>query len=194
MNSPKTRMVVLAAILTGAGGMPCVAQYTQRAGQARQSLQPSGAVSQPRYAAAPSVAQRRAVVPAQRRTGASTAAMAGVNSAGTLRGARPIASMGSMSGLQTGLTAFAADMGRLPTTAEGLAALVRKPAGARNWRGPYVSQGFGQLGPGANPFVDPWGNFYQYRSTTTGSYQRFEIRSAGPDGLLNTTDDLAISG
>jgi len=40
--------------------------------------------------------------------------------------------------IMTSLGAFRADVGRFPTTEEGLAALIRDP-GINGWRGPYVS-------------------------------------------------------
>src|SRR4051794_3779620 len=42
--------------------------------------------------------------------------------------------------LSTMLDAFAADTGRYPTDAEGLAALLSPPRGIAGWRGPYVQQ------------------------------------------------------
>ena len=39
-----------------------------------------------------------------------------------------------------------------------------------------------------DPLLDPWKHHYQYQLLANG----FEIRSAGPDGWLATTDDLVI--
>src|SRR5690242_8101525 len=49
--------------------------------------------------------------------------------------------------LSATVEAFEIDTGRYPTAAEGLAALVSRPAGVAAWRGPYLS------------FLksDPWG-------------------------------------
>lgn len=73
------------------------------------------------------------------------------------------------------------DIGRLPTDSEGLSLLVNKPADertARNWNGPYLSDG---LPP------DPWGNAYQYASKPAGT-QPFALYSHGADGKPGGSD------
>lgn len=69
------------------------------------------------------------------------------------------------------LEAFRIDMGRLPTDAEGLQALVERPADGGRWRGPYLKRG---IPP------DPWGSAYVYRARSTRG-QDFELASLGPD-------------
>ena len=69
------------------------------------------------------------------------------------------------------LELFKLDVGRFPTTEEGLAALGAKPAGvATGWSGPYLK--------GALP-VDPWARPYQYKLNPDGSV---DIVSLGADG------------
>ncbi len=70
------------------------------------------------------------------------------------------------------LDTYRLDVGRYPTTDEGLASLLTAPpsAGAK-WNGPYLKKG---VPP------DPWGHPYQYRSP--GSKGEFEILSLGRDG------------
>lgn len=92
----------------------------------------------------------------------------------------------SLSGLKTALAGFSSDVGRAPTTAEGLNALIYPPPGVRNWKGPYVAV------TSRTPFVDPWGNPYRYASTPNGRYTITTISSDGPDRRQNTTDDLFI--
>ena len=74
--------------------------------------------------------------------------------------------------LEKTLGIFRLDIGRYPTTEEGLAALVTAPptAGAK-WNGPYLDK--------ALP-LDPWGQAYQYKSP--GSKSDYEITSLGKDG------------
>jgi general secretion pathway protein G len=60
----------------------------------------------------------------------------------------------------------------LPTTAEGLKALVEKPASATGWNGPYLSQ--------SKIPQDPWGNDYRYASP--GQRGEYDILSLGADG------------
>src|SRR6266852_6567668 len=54
------------------------------------------------------------------------------------------------------LDLFYLDAGRFPSTAEGLAALVRQTPGVAAWNGPYLK--------GGNVPNDPWNNGYVYRS------------------------------
>lgn len=118
---------------------------------------------------------------------AQAPAVAGVTSARQFSGARPTAAGASLSGIQRALAAYSADMGRMPTAAEGLGALVNPPPGARNWRGPYIS---------SNNFraalTDPWGNLYRYVVQGTGRQAMHSISSNGPDGQPGTSDDLSV--
>ncbi len=85
--------------------------------------------------------------------------------------ARVKAASVQISSLGTALDTFALDVGRYPSTEEGLDALLTAPAGANRWDGPYL--------PKAVP-SDPWGNRYQYKgSEVEGQY---EILSYGSDG------------
>jgi general secretion pathway protein G len=70
------------------------------------------------------------------------------------------------------LDLFYLDLGRYPTTSEGLAALVQRPAGSSGWNGPYLKN--------ASVPNDPWGHPYKYRSP--GEHGPFEIISLGSDG------------
>ncbi|MET0267775.1 MAG: type II secretion system major pseudopilin GspG [Duganella sp.] len=84
-------------------------------------------------------------------------------------------------GLEKSLDTYRLDVGRYPTTEEGLNALVVAPptAGAK-WNGPYLKK--------AVP-PDPWGHPYQYKSPGTKS--EFEIISLGRDGQPGGSGDNA---
>lgn len=70
------------------------------------------------------------------------------------------------------LDTYRLDVGRYPTTEEGLAALLAAPpAAAGKWNGPYLKK--------AVP-LDPWGHPFQYRAP--GAKGDFEIVSLGRDG------------
>jgi general secretion pathway protein G len=70
------------------------------------------------------------------------------------------------------LDTFRLDVGRYPTTEEGLNSLVTAPASAgAKWNGPYLKKGVPS---------DPWGHPYQYKAP--GSKSEFEIISLGRDG------------
>jgi general secretion pathway protein G len=84
-------------------------------------------------------------------------------------------------GFEKALDAFRLDVGRYPTTEEGLKALMTAPpsAGAK-WNGPYLKK----IVP-----ADPWGHPYQYRSPgTKGDY---DIVSLGKDGQPGGTGEAA---
>jgi general secretion pathway protein G len=78
------------------------------------------------------------------------------------------------------LDTFRLDVGRYPSTEEGLAALLAKPADAPKWNGPYLKK---SVPP------DPWGHAYVYRAP--GSQGDFEILCYGKDGQPGGTDDSA---
>ena len=83
--------------------------------------------------------------------------------------------------LVTSMELFHIDVGRYPTSAEGLDALV-KPAGkAAGWNGPYLSKGSVPL--------DPWGQPYLYASP--GKRGVFDIFTYGGDGKEGGTDEDA---
>jgi general secretion pathway protein G len=70
------------------------------------------------------------------------------------------------------LDLFKLEIGRYPTSQEGLQALVTAPAGVSNWNGPYWKQ--------PNVPKDPWGNDYQY--IFPGQHGAYDIVSLGPTG------------
>jgi len=73
----------------------------------------------------------------------------------------------------TALDAYRLDVGRYPTTEEGLDALIRKPASADRWDGPYLRK---ELIP-----TDPWKKPYMYKSP--GDHGAYDILSYGADGV-----------
>jgi general secretion pathway protein G len=79
------------------------------------------------------------------------------------------------------LDTYRLDVGRYPTTEEGLAALLAAPATAgAKWNGPYLKKG---VPP------DPWGSPYQYKAP--GTRGEYEITSLGKDGQPGGTADNA---
>jgi len=73
--------------------------------------------------------------------------------------------------LQKSLDQYRLDVGHYPSTEQGLAALVTKPADESKWAGPYLSKALPK---------DPWGNDYQYRSP--GEHGEYDLLSYGRDG------------
>lgn len=72
----------------------------------------------------------------------------------------------------TALDLFHLDVGRYPSTGEGLAALVSAPDDARFWNGPYLKKSVIR--------EDPWGNAYRYQSP--GDHGAYDLYSLGADG------------
>ncbi|HEX6436674.1 MAG TPA: type II secretion system major pseudopilin GspG [Candidatus Binatia bacterium] len=71
----------------------------------------------------------------------------------------------------TALDTFRLDVGRYPTTDEGLQALRERPGGLERWDGPYLRKELP---------LDPWSKPYAYRSP--GEHGPFDIVSYGADG------------
>jgi len=82
------------------------------------------------------------------------------------------------------LGTYRLDVGSFPTTEEGLAALVVKPANALKWNGPYLDK--------AVP-ADPWSRAYLYRSPGSKGGD-FDIESLGKDGQPGGIGDAADVG
>jgi general secretion pathway protein G len=81
------------------------------------------------------------------------------------------------------LDTFRLDTGRYPTSDEGLAVLLNKPANADKWNGPYMKKDIP---------MDPWGHPYVYKAP--GSKHEYQITSYGRDGQPGGTgDDADIS-
>jgi general secretion pathway protein G len=76
-----------------------------------------------------------------------------------------------MDGLEKALEQYRIDVGRFPSTEQGLAALFTKPNNEAKWQGPYLKKT-------APP--DPWGQAYQYKSP--GEHGEFDLMSFGKDG------------
>ena len=70
------------------------------------------------------------------------------------------------------LDLFRLEVGRYPTTQEGLQALITAPSGVPNWNGPYWKK---------NTLPkDPWTNEYKYASP--GQHGAYDLWSYGADG------------
>lgn len=85
--------------------------------------------------------------------------------------------------LDKALDQYRLDNGRYPTTEQGLAALMTKPANAPRWEGPYLKK--------AVP-SDPWGNAYVYKQP--GSRGEYDLMSYGKDGQPGGSDQDADIG
>jgi general secretion pathway protein G len=82
--------------------------------------------------------------------------------------------------LDKALDQFRLDVGRYPTSEEGLAALTTAPGSEPNWSGPYLKKGVP---------MDPWGRPYVYQQP--GSHSDFDLMSYGKDGRPGGTGEDA---
>lgn len=82
---------------------------------------------------------------------------------------------------QKSLDNYRLDVGRYPTTEEGLAALMTAPpTAAGKWAGPYLAKALPN---------DPWGHPYAYKAP--GARAEYEIVSNGKDGQPGGTGENA---
>ena len=89
--------------------------------------------------------------------------------------------------LETALDLYAADNGVLPTTQQGLEALIRKPSSPpvpQNWNGPYLKNR--KSAP-----KDPWRNEYIYRYPGQLNPDSYDIMSYGADGRPGGDDEFS---
>ncbi len=85
--------------------------------------------------------------------------------------ARSDAAKIQVSNLSTALDLYRLDVGRYPSTSEGLASLVTRPTGTDRWNGPYVKK--------EESLIDPWNESYGYRSP--GQHGAYDLFSLGAD-------------
>lgn len=87
-----------------------------------------------------------------------------------------------LSTLTSALRTYEAQSLILPTTSQGLNALVERPSGRpqpQSWS-PVLKK----------LMVDPWGHPYHYRRPGTKDKGGFDIYSSGPDEQPDTADDI----
>lgn len=82
------------------------------------------------------------------------------------------AARAQIDGFGKALDQYRIDVGRYPTSEQGLMALFRQPGGEAKWAGPYLTK---------EPPLDPWGRPYEYRAAGTPG-KDYEIVSRGRDG------------
>ena len=80
--------------------------------------------------------------------------------------------------LEKSLDQYRLDIGRYPTTEQGLAALNERPAGETKWSGPYLKKSVP---------MDPWSHAYIYKNP--GEHGEYDLLSYGKDGQPGGTDE-----
>lgn len=100
--------------------------------------------------------------------------------AGRSEQAKKTAAQSQISSIELALDSFEVDNGYYPKTGN-LDLLLNAPAGATNWRGPYLKKGVP---------LDPWGNAYTYEYPGKHNANGYDLMSMGPDGQAGTDDDI----
>ena len=84
-----------------------------------------------------------------------------------------------MHGIKGALQLYYIDVGRYPSEAEGLNALLENGSSAGGWKGPYLDK--------LEDIEDPWGRIYLYRSP--GQDAAFDLYTLGRDGHAGGTSE-----
>lgn len=93
----------------------------------------------------------------------------------------PVVCKQELSAFELALDSFEVDIGRYPTSQEGLAVLLQAPTGTEaRWHGPYLKR---------LP-RDPWGHPYLYYPCVKPPHDGYRLVSCGPDGIEGTADDI----
>jgi general secretion pathway protein G len=98
------------------------------------------------------------------------AALVGPKMFGKVGKSKQKAAMAQIALFETALDTYRLDVGKYPTTDQGLQALRTKPEDVAKWDGPYL--------PKDVP-LDPWGDPYVYKSP--GDHGDYDITSLGAD-------------
>ena len=85
---------------------------------------------------------------------------------------------GAIGSFEKALDTFRLDVGRYPSTDQGLPSLNEKPADEVKWQGPYLAKAVPK---------DPWGRDYVYRSP--GEHAEYDLISLGKDGRTGGEGD-----
>jgi len=98
-------------------------------------------------------------------------ALVGPNVMRQLGGAKTKTAGIQIKDLEQALEMYKLDVGRYPSTQEGLEALTRKPSNATGWNGPYLK---------SDVPLDPWNREYNYKYP--GEKGEIDIYSYGANG------------
>jgi len=87
--------------------------------------------------------------------------------------------------LSTALDSFKLDLGRYPTTNEGLEILWLKESSLKNWNGPYLPKAVK---------ADAWNNPYHYKypGSNKNDYDLLSFGSDGKEGGSDNASDISV--
>lgn len=108
---------------------------------------------------------------------------AGIYSMGDVLGSgKKKRALADLTTLSTALSNYEMSNGVLPSTEQGIPALVEKPSGRpqpQSWS-PVMKK----------VILDPWKNPYNYRRPAQKDKGPFDVWSSGPDGISGNEDDI----
>jgi general secretion pathway protein G len=113
------------------------------------------------------------------------AGIVGSRFVGQSQSAKIKAAQTQLQNFKLALGRYEIDLGRYPTSSEGLRVLVEKPSGqnVKAWQGPYLD---GDAVP-----KDQWENAWNYRQPGQHNPQGYDLWSNGPDGAEGGSDDIS---
>ena len=104
---------------------------------------------------------------------------------GKVKDAQMTAARDQIHNYESALDLYELDSGMLPSTEQGLQALIAQPTSSPtpgNWKGPYLKP----------PVLrkDPWQHDFVYRNPGQHNTTGYDIMSPGPDGQEGNEDDI----
>mgnify|MGYP002632755979 FL=1 len=110
------------------------------------------------------------------------AALVGPRMFGKVGKSKQNAARSQMALFETALDTYRLDVGKYPSTEQGLQALRTKPSDEEKWDGPYL--------PKSVP-KDPWGHPYIYRRTDNGEVEMISLGANGTEGGEGEDKDIS---
>ena len=110
------------------------------------------------------------------------AALVGPRMFGKVGKSKQNAARSQMALFETALDTYRLDVGKYPSTEQGLSALRTKPSDEEKWDGPYL--------PKSVP-KDPWGHPYIYRRTDNGEVEMISLGANGTEGGEGEDKDIS---
>ena len=113
------------------------------------------------------------------------AALVGPRMFGKVGKSKQNAARSQMALLETALDTYRLDVGKYPSTEQGLKALRTKPSDEEKWDGPYLSKSVPK---------DPWGHPYIYRRMDNGEVEMISLGANGTEGGEGEDKDISSRG
>lgn len=113
------------------------------------------------------------------------AALVGPRMFGKVGKSKQNAARSQMALFETALDTYRLDVGKYPSTEQGLKALRTKPSDEEKWDGPYL--------PKSAP-KDPWGHPYIYRRMDNSEVEMISLGANGTEGGEGEDKDISSRG